>query len=1257
MPLVLADRVRDTTTTTGTGTVTLSGTAPTGYQNFSVIGNGNTTYYTINAGSQWEVGIGTYSSTGPTLARTTVLKSSNANALVSFSAGTKDVFVTYPADEVVIQDGSAIQAGTSVLAVANGGTGVTTSTGTGNVVLSTSPTLVTPTLGAASATSIAAALGAVGTPSYTFTGDTNTGIYSPAADTLAFVEGGVEAMRIDSSGQVGIGATASAGTTLRIGKNLTGAVNSLGVYNNQAIQSDVTTSSQLFSTFPSTAAAAFTLGSLTHFSASQGTIGATSAVTNQYGFLAQSTLTGATNNYGFFSNIASGTGRWNFYAAGTAVNYFEGNVGIGVTAPVDKLQVEGNLYFGTSNRVVYTGGAGNLTLQTNTGVLAFNTGGSVERMRITNAGRVGVNTSNPLSFLGVGSATGQVGFNIGTSSSPERGNLWYDTDGTGWKFNIGKFQSSTFTAQMTFQDNGNVGIGTSSPSALLNVYSATAAFIDLFGDAGTTISAVRSSTDATGANMVLRKARGTTASRTAVASGDTMGTLFFSAFGGTNNRNIASIVGTVGTYTSDADISSNLIFNTTPTGSVSPTERMRVDSGGNVNIGASSATAAGGIRYFDVYNTENTSGSSAADIRLITQNAAGSGTTTVDLVKYKSGAFYISNAETGSGGILGFNTSSTERMRIDSSGNVGIGTSAPSQKLQVAASTNQLSLTTGTNELIARASSTEAALYTFQAIPLVFYNNNAERMRIDSSGNVGIGTASPSFRLDVSGTGRFTGLTQFDNDVTLNKATLNYLYFNDAMAFARNGVGERMRIDSSGNVGIGTSSPAERLHVSGNLLVEGSSGTICDAIVDMVDQRLVLGSYFEAGVGQHSFISSTNNAETGNSPLLFRTGTTERMRITSSGNVGIGTSSPSERLDTGTGNTRTQALIISGDQHLLYSAASTELGIRIGASGPFYGIGTTGSDTMRINSASGGDMLFAIGSTERMRINSSGNVGIGTSSPSSYGRLSVSGNVVLGPLTRNQATTQSVGVWTTGDPADDARANIGFTTVAGAASSSSFITFATNNYGVSGGERMRIDSAGNVGIGTSSPSARLDVSGSNSRSRLELNTTTATWVTTNPAANAYLGAAYDAQSHRFLLSSSEAMRITSGGEVYIAGTADQGAFNLQVNGTGVWGAGAYVNGSDRSLKEEIAPMAEALDVVNALKPVTFRYKEDYSKDQSIQPGFIAQELQEALGGEVYVDGVVQAGPEHLNVAYQSLIPVLVKAIQELAARVAQLEGN
>ena len=102
MALVLNDRVRETTTIVGTGTATLLGTV-TGYQAFSVIGNGNTTYYCISdqVGPNWEVGIGTYTSAGTTLARTTVLASSNGGALVSFTAGTKDVFVTYPAETSV----------------------------------------------------------------------------------------------------------------------------------------------------------------------------------------------------------------------------------------------------------------------------------------------------------------------------------------------------------------------------------------------------------------------------------------------------------------------------------------------------------------------------------------------------------------------------------------------------------------------------------------------------------------------------------------------------------------------------------------------------------------------------------------------------------------------------------------------------------------------------------------------------------------------------------------------------------------------------------------------------------------------------------------------------------------------------------------------------------------------------------------------------------------------------------------------------
>jgi hypothetical protein len=102
MAFVLADRVKETTTTTGTGAVTLLGAA-TGYQTFAAIGNANVTYYTIagQTGGEWEVGIGTYTSSGTTLSRDTVLASSNSGSLVNFSAGTKDVWCDYPAGRAV----------------------------------------------------------------------------------------------------------------------------------------------------------------------------------------------------------------------------------------------------------------------------------------------------------------------------------------------------------------------------------------------------------------------------------------------------------------------------------------------------------------------------------------------------------------------------------------------------------------------------------------------------------------------------------------------------------------------------------------------------------------------------------------------------------------------------------------------------------------------------------------------------------------------------------------------------------------------------------------------------------------------------------------------------------------------------------------------------------------------------------------------------------------------------------------------------
>lgn len=150
------------------------------------------------------------------------------------------------------------------------------------------------------------------------------------------------------TGNVGIGSSSSF-ESLRVSKNITGGATSRGVIVDGVVQSDSTTSAGYYTSIVNTAAASFTVPFLTHYSAMQGTIGSGSLVTNQYGFSAAASLVGATNNYGFFGNIPSGTGRWNLYMAGTAANYLAGNLGIGAVNPVQvNLQVSKNIEGGAS---------------------------------------------------------------------------------------------------------------------------------------------------------------------------------------------------------------------------------------------------------------------------------------------------------------------------------------------------------------------------------------------------------------------------------------------------------------------------------------------------------------------------------------------------------------------------------------------------------------------------------------------------------------------------------------------------------------------------------------------------------------------------------------------------------------------------------------------------------------------------------------------------------------------------------------------
>ncbi len=128
MAIVVKDRVKETTAVTGTGTATLLGAA-NGFQSFAAIGNGNITYYAIvnSEDGTWEVGTGTYSTTGPTLTRTTVYESSNSGSLVNFAAGIKDVFVTYPAERAIYEEpnGNTLIDGGPLTVVGSGVTGYT----------------------------------------------------------------------------------------------------------------------------------------------------------------------------------------------------------------------------------------------------------------------------------------------------------------------------------------------------------------------------------------------------------------------------------------------------------------------------------------------------------------------------------------------------------------------------------------------------------------------------------------------------------------------------------------------------------------------------------------------------------------------------------------------------------------------------------------------------------------------------------------------------------------------------------------------------------------------------------------------------------------------------------------------------------------------------------------------------------------------------------------------------------------------------
>jgi hypothetical protein len=230
----------------------------------------------------------------------------------------------------------------------------------------------------------------------------------------------------------------------------------------------------------------------------------------------------------------------------------------------------------------------------------------------------------------------------------------------GYDTNVLQFITAS-AERMRIDSSGNVGIGTASPTTALNVYrGATAATISVDGDSSVVLRATRYTTDTNPSEIIARKARGTLAAPTTVATSDIAGGVFFQAYGGTNFRSIGRIDGLVQTYTSDTNIAGALAFYTNA-GSTDVTERMRINSAGAVLVNTTSQT--GSTRMVVADSSGN------GQIRAI--HSTGSGLNINQ--NTASGEVYIQQQDNAA---LAFATNNSERMRIDSSGRVLVGTTS-----------------------------------------------------------------------------------------------------------------------------------------------------------------------------------------------------------------------------------------------------------------------------------------------------------------------------------------------------------------------------------------------------------------------------------------------------------------------------------------------------------------------------------------------------------------------------------------------------
>jgi hypothetical protein len=589
---------------------------------------------------------------------------------------------------------------------------------------------------------------------------------------------------------------------------------------------------------------------------------------------------------------------------------------------------------------------------------------------------------------------------------------------------------------------------------------------------------------------------------------------------------------------------------------------------------------------------------------------------------------------------------------ITASGNLGIGTTSPSDYLF-----GDLTVTNGTSAGITLASATNSigtlafadgtsgntayrgfVQYSHITDGLYFGTSGATALTINNSGNVGIGTDSPATLLHIKADSNLTtdfpltienaadsldlgiGAYGLSNTVGTSQGS-DFVYNVGRHHIFQSDGSEKVRFDTSGNVGIGTTSPLQKLVVSDG----GGYGFEFAPNNSSVNQIL---SYDRSGGAYRDFKISANEIRLG----YGQAGANEAMRIDSSGNVGIGTTSPNAPLEINGGTSMTggwgRSLLLRHNFPVMVfqSEYSTDAYGAIGYDN------TTGMQFM-VNSPN--IDTFSSSQTPAMIILDNKNVGIGAVTPA-Y-KLDVNGNIGVG----NTSTAQSI-LQMLANPTNGAN-TIHFGDSSNSSDPASYAGYiqyahASNSlqFGTSSSEKMRIASSGNIHINKTdinqSTTLGFDLYANGTVLSTHTVSNNESWILNN-----YNGSGSSRFDFRWNNSSRGGIVVTSS-------------------------ATSFATSSDYRLKENVDYTWDATTRLKQLKPVRFNWIADDTN--TLVDGFLAHEVTSVVPNavtgtkdEMYDSEHDLAGEEkHQSVDHSKLVPLLVKTIQELEARITTLEG-